>query len=161
QGLWEPADYDHGFRGEVTFREALEQSLNIPFARVGLAIGPPRIVSTAQRLGITSTLKPVPSIALGSSEVTLLELVRAYGVLAAGGNLAATRTIAGRKSADGAQQEAPSATVTRVADAAATFLVTSALEGAVQRGTGRALDASRFDGGIAGKTGTSNDWRDA
>jgi membrane carboxypeptidase/penicillin-binding protein len=49
----------------------------------------------------------------------------------------------------------------RVAEPAATFLVTSALQGAVERGTGRGLDAGRFDGDIAGKTGTSNDWRDA
>src|SRR6185436_21066894 len=59
------------------------------------------------------------------------------------------------------RHEADASTVTRVADPAATFLVTSALQGVVQRGTGRALDVSRFDGDIAGKTGTSNDWRDA
>ena len=161
QGDWRPADYDREFRGPVTFREALEQSLNVPFARIGLAIGPPRIVSTAQRLGITSKLNPVPSLALGSSEVTLLELVRAYGVLAAGGNLAETRTIAGTRDAGGAQRDAPTTTVARVADPAAAFLVTSALLGAVAHGTGRGLGARRFDGDIAGKTGTTNDWRDA
>jgi len=162
QGVWQPVDYDGGFRGDVTFRQALEQSLNVPFARVGLAIGPKRIAQTAQRLGITSDLKAVPSLALGSSEVTLLELVRAYGVLAAQGKLADTRTIVGRREKKGGDvEEAPASNVSRVADAAATFLVTSALEGAVQRGTGRALGAERFDGDIAGKTGTSNDWRDA
>jgi penicillin-binding protein 1B len=161
QGAWRPVNYDRDFRGEVTFRDALEQSLNVPFARVGLAIGPERIAATAQRLGVTSALNPVPSLALGSSEVTLLELVRAYGVLAAQGNLAAPRTILGARAADGSQRETPVSTVARVADPAATFLVTSALQGAVQRGTGRALNAGRFDGDIAGKTGTSNDWRDA
>ena len=161
EGVWQPVDYDRGFRGPVTLRQALEQSLNVPFARVGLAIGPERIASTAHRLGVTSKLKPVPSLALGSGEVTLLELVRAYGVLAAQGNLAPTRAVVGRRDADGAQHDAVAASVTRVADPAATFLVTSALEGAVQRGTGRGLDAGRFDGDIAGKTGTSNDWRDA
>src|SRR5581483_1151269 len=84
QGPWQPVDYDGTYRGEVTFREALEQSLNVPFARIGLAIGPERIVTTARRLGITSPLRAVPSIALGSNEVSLLELVRAYGVFAAG-----------------------------------------------------------------------------
>jgi penicillin-binding protein 1B len=161
QGDWQPLDYDGAFRGPVTFRQALEQSLNIPFARIGLAIGPARIASTAHRLGVTSKLNAVPSLALGSSEVTLLELVRAYGVLAAQGNIATTRTIVGRRDRDGAQHEAPAASVTRVADPAAAFLVTSALQGVVQRGTGRGLDVSRFDGDIAGKTGTSNDWRDA
>jgi penicillin-binding protein 1B len=161
QGDWQPVNYDRGFRGPVTFRDALEQSLNVPFARIGIAIGPARIASTARRLGITSTLNPVPSLALGSSEVTLLELVRAYGVLAAQGSLAPTRTIVGRRDGDGTLHAEPAANVARVADPAATFLVTSALEGAVQRGTGRALDVGRFDGDIAGKTGTSNDWRDA
>jgi membrane peptidoglycan carboxypeptidase len=161
QGDWEPVDYDGEFRGAVTFRHALEQSLNVPFVRVGLAIGPARVASTARRLGVESRLNPVPSLALGSSEVTLLELVRAYGVLAAQGELAETRTIAGRRDTDGVQHDAPAASVRRVADAAAAFLVTSALQGAVQRGTGRALDAGRFSGDIAGKTGTSSDWRDA
>jgi penicillin-binding protein 1A len=133
----------------------------VPFARIGLAIGPARIASTAHRLGVTSPLNAVPSLALGSSEVTLLELVRAYGVLAAQGNLASTRAIIGRRGGDGMPPAAPLVAVTRVADPAATYLVTSALQGAVQRGTGRGLDASRFDGDIAGKTGTSNDWRDA
>lgn len=161
QGEWQPTDYDGGFRGAVTFRQAMEQSLNIPFVRVGLAIGPKRIASTATRLGVTSKLNPVPSLALGSSEVSLLELVRAYGVLAAQGNLAETRTILGRRDRRGEQESAPDASVRRVAAPAATFLVTSALQGVVQRGTGRALGVDRFDGDIAGKTGTSNDWRDA
>ncbi|HEX7025451.1 MAG TPA: transglycosylase domain-containing protein, partial [Gemmatimonadales bacterium] len=88
-GIWQPDNYDHQFRGRVTVREAMEQSLNVPFARIGLTVGPARIVATARRLGITSPLAAVPSLALGSSEITLVELVRAYGVLAAGGQLAA------------------------------------------------------------------------
>jgi membrane peptidoglycan carboxypeptidase len=161
QGEWQPTDYDGGFRGPVTFRQAMEQSLNLPFVRVGMAIGPQRIASTATRLGVTSKMNPVPSLALGSSEVSLLELVRAYGVLAAQGNLAETRMILGRRDRKSEIVAAPVANVRRVADPAATFLVTSALQGVVERGTGRGIDAGRFDGGIAGKTGTSNDWRDA
>ena len=161
QGDWLPVNYDGGFRGEVSLREALEQSLNVPFARIGIEIGPERIAATARQLGVTSSLAPVPSLALGSSEVTLLELVRAYGVLATQGDLATTRTVTARVRSRGERHEAPAPEITRVADPAVTFLVTSALMGAVQRGTGRALDAGRFVGDIAGKTGTSNDWRDA
>jgi penicillin-binding protein 1B len=161
QGEWRPANYDGGFRGEVTLRTALEQSLNIPMVRVGMEIGPARIASTAKRLGVTSSLNPVPSLALGSSEVTLLELVRAYGALATEGELAATRSVLGRRVRGGSRTDAAPPTLTRVADPAATFLVTNALMGAVRRGTGRALDAGRFYGDVAGKTGTSNDWRDA
>lgn len=157
QGPWQPANYDGTFRGEVTLRQALEQSLNVPFARIGLALGPERIVSTAHRLGITSRLQAVPSLALGASEVTLLEMVRAYGVLATGGELAASRRILARARLGEPADAVTSPQVQRVADPAATWLVTSALQGVVSRGTGRGL--GRF--GVAGKTGTSNDWRDA
>ncbi len=94
-GVWQPMDYDQQFRGPVTFRDAMEQSLNVPFARIGLAVGPDRVAAMGKQVGITSPLRPVPSLALGSSEVTLLELARAYGVLADDGGLAATRSILG------------------------------------------------------------------
>ena len=161
QGTWRPVDYDGSYRGEVTFREALEQSLNVPFARIGLTIGPERIVATARRLGVTGPLHAVPSIALGSSEVTLLELVRAYGALAAAGSLAETRSIVARRDAGGDLYEAAAPNITQVASPATSFLVTSALMGVVRRGTGRALGERGFGGDSAGKTGTSNDWRDA
>src|SRR5262249_11592988 len=160
-GRWEPSNFDRSFRGEVTVREAIEQSLNVPFARIGLAVGPQRIVATAKRLGITSRLQAVPSLSLGSSEVTLLELVRAYGVCAAGGYLAATRTVLGGATLGKRAPDREPPDLTRVADPAETYLVTSALEGVITRGTGRALDADGRFGTLAGKTGTSNDLRDA
>lgn len=160
-GPWEPSNYDGSFRGRVTFREAMEQSLNVPFARIGLSVGPERIVATARRLGITSPLQPVPSLALGSSEVTLLELVRAYGVLAAGGRLAATHAVLGRARYGEDPRDQQPSEATQVINRAVAYLVTSSLEGVVSRGTGRALNQSGRWDGIAGKTGTSNDWRDA
>ena len=161
QGPWQPANYDRQFRGPVTFREAMEQSLNVPFARIGMTVGPDRIVATARDLGITSPLRAVPSLALGSSEVSLLELARAYGVLAAGGQLAETRAILGRVPQGQALPVPPAPSLTRAADPAVAFLVTSALQGVVARGTGAALNGSGRFGGLAGKTGTSSDWRDA
>ena len=160
-GPWQPANYDGTFRGPVTVRQAIEQSLNVPFARMGLELGPERVVATARRLGITSDLRAVPSLALGSSEVTLLELVRSYGVFAAEGLLAPTRTILGhRRGEEEVQASARSAPV-QVADPASVFLVTTALEGAVIRGTASGLAGTGYRGDLAGKTGTSNDWRDA
>ena len=162
-GPWEPTDYDGEFRGPVTLRQAMEQSLNVPFARIGLAVGPDRIVAAARRLGITSPLRAVPSLALGSSEVTLMELVRAYGVFAAGGQLAMLRTIAGKARYGEEVVETAAVQAGRAVDPAVAYLVTSTLEGVVTRGTGRALNQDgRFGGeGIAGKTGTSSEWRDA
>lgn len=161
RGTWEPLDYDGTFRGTVTLREALEQSLNIPFARIGLEVGPQRIASTAHTLGITSKLDAVPSLALGSSEVTLLEMVRAYGVFATGGKLTDSRWILSWRDPTGVTRDGPRPHVAEVTDAASAFLVTSALQGVVDHGTGAALHPHRFGGDIAGKTGTSNNWRDA
>ncbi len=160
-GPWQPTNYDGRFRGPVTFREAMEQSLNVPFARIGLLVGPSRIVETARRLGITSPLHPVPSLALGSSEVTLLELVRAYGVLAASGDLVSTRTVLATARFGDTVAVGTEPTMERVIDPAVAYLVTSTLEGAVTRGTGRALNADHRFEAVAGKTGTTNDWRDA
>jgi 1A family penicillin-binding protein len=160
-GPWQPVDYDGEYRGPVTVREAMEQSLNIPFARIGITVGPQKIVETARQVGITSKLDAVPSIALGSSGVTLLEMVRAYGVLATGGDLSPTTMLAGRAHYGDSAIAMATTTATRVVDPAVAYLVTSALEGVVQRGTGRALEAQGHNGAIAAKTGTSNNGRDA
>jgi penicillin-binding protein 1B len=161
QGPWQPTNYDGEFHGPVTFRHAMEESLNVPFARIGLAVGPARIAETAKRLGITSPLHAVPSLALGSSEVSLLELVRAYGVLAAGGDLAEPRTVLGQGRSGARFEDTVSARVARVVEPAVAYLVTSTLEGVVSHGTGRALNEDGQFQAVAGKTGTSNDWRDA
>ena len=83
--MWAPMNHDMGFRGEVTVREALELSLNVPMVHLGDTVGHTQIISTARRMGITSPLEPEPSLPLGSFEVTLLEMARAYAVLASGG----------------------------------------------------------------------------
>jgi len=160
-GLWQPTNYDGRFRGPLSMREALERSLNVPFARLGMAVGPERIVDTSRKLGIESRLNPVPSLALGSSEVTPLEMTRAFGVLAAEGfradlqtNLAvvdAAGDIVQRMEVDGEQ----------VYDPAEAYLVTSALRGAVERGTGQSLRTWGYRGPVAAKSGTTNDFRDA
>ncbi|HSR15975.1 MAG TPA: PBP1A family penicillin-binding protein, partial [Gemmatimonadales bacterium] len=160
-GQWQPANYDRDFRGEVTFRDALEQSLNVPFARIGLAIGPERIVAAGRTLGITSPLRPVPSLALGTSEVTPLELTRAYGVFATGGYRADIRTVLGTARPGRIEWLTAPPPAGPAVDPAVAYLVTSALEGVITRGTGRALAGLGEWGGLAGKSGTSDNWRDA
>lgn len=160
-GLWQPANYDGQFRGRVSFREALERSLNVPLARVGLEVGPERIVSTARSLGVRGTLQPVPSLALGSSEVSPFDLTRAFGVLAAEGyraNAQTTLAVLGPYGEVVSQFERDGE---RVIGAAAAYLVTSALEGAVNRGTGRGLRSMGYRGPLAAKSGTTNEYRDA
>ncbi|NIM49978.1 MAG: PBP1A family penicillin-binding protein [Gemmatimonadales bacterium] len=160
-GLWQPVNYDKQFRGPVSFREALERSLNVPFARIGVAIGPDRIVQTARKLGIESRLNPVPSLALGSSEVTPLEMARAFGVMAANGFRADLHPTLGVLDREGNVLERLEVTGDEVYSPAETYLVTSALEGAVERGTGQALRRLGYRGSVAAKSGTTNNFRDA
>ncbi len=148
-GVWEPANYDRSFSGPVTLREALERSLNVPFARLGVEVGPENIVATARDMGIESSLNPYPSLALGASEVSPLELTRAFGVLASGGFRPELRSVY-TDPTDGEQVYEP----------AETYLVTSALRGAVERGTGRGIRDLGFHGDVAAKSGTTNDYRD-
>jgi|CXWL01.1.fsa_nt_gi penicillin-binding protein 1B len=161
RGLWQPSNYDGDFRGPVTVRAAMEQSLNVPFVRIGMAVGPEAIAATAKRLGITAPMPLVPSLALGSAEVSLLELVRAYGVLANGGSLATTRMVLSTTKRGDAPLTANAPTVTAVADPATAWLVTSALQGVVDHGTGASLQERVDVSRLAGKTGTSSDWKDA
>src|SRR5690606_3476376 len=85
RGVWKPANYDHRFRGPLPLREALARSLNNATVHVLLDIGIGPVVDLARRLGIRSPIAPYPSLALGTSPVTLLEITRAYAVFAAGG----------------------------------------------------------------------------
>jgi penicillin-binding protein 1B len=160
-GSWRPVNYDGEYRGLVTVRAAIEQSLNVPVARLGLAIGPARVVETARRLGVTSPLAPVPSVSLGSYEVSMVEVARAYATLASGGVLPSLLTWTDVVHADGRIVEERTPDAVRVFDPAEVYLVTSALEGAVDRGTAAPLRSLGFRGQIAGKTGTSSDYRDA
>ncbi len=132
----------------------------MPFARLGLAVGPERIVETARNLGVESPLMPVPSLALGASEVTLLELTRAYGVLAAQGYRADPVPFYGALAPDGSLLHRTDASGQPVYDPAEAYLVTSALRGAVEWGTGRSLRALGFQGEVAAKSGTTNGYRD-
>jgi penicillin-binding protein 1B len=157
---WGPQNHDEGYRGEVTLRQAIEDSLNVPMIRLGQDVGLRRTIETARKLGIRSRLRPVPSLVLGTFEVSLLEMTRAYAVLAAGGRIADVRSVSFvTNSASDVIDDVP---VKRrwVVDAQGVFLVTSALEGAVNRGTGRRVRAHGYRGPLAGKTGSSDDYRD-
>lgn len=161
QGLWRPVNYDGSYGGAVTLREALEHSLNVPLARVGLAVGPEHIAEAGSMLGIESPLHAVPSLALGASEVTLLELTRAYGVFAAYGYRTGSVNTLAVVDPSGKVVRRATLAGQRVLSPAVAYLVTSALQGVVEHGTGQALRALGVAGPVAGKTGTTNDDRDA
>ena len=157
---WGPENHDGEYRGEVTLRQAIELSLNLPIVRLGQDVGLRRTIRAARRLGIKSRLRAVPSLALGTFEVTPIEMTQAYAVLAAGGRRAALRSVRYVTDRDGnVLLENPVERAWTV-DAQGAFLVTSALEGAIDRGTGRTVRNHGYRGPVAGKTGSSDDYRD-
>jgi penicillin-binding protein 1B len=159
-GPWEPANFDKEFHGSVGVRQAVERSLNVATARLALDVGIERVADVARRLGITSPLPLVPSLALGVADVSPLELARAYATLANGGIRPQIRTFDDLVDASGRTVARAEIDFERVLDAGTAYLVTSLLEGAVDRGTGAGVRRAGIEGPVAGKTGTTDDERD-
>jgi len=161
EGPWRPANFDGRHRGPVTLRQALEQSLNVPIARLGLEVGLVRVVETARRLGLTSPLRPVPAVSLGTFEVTPLEITAAYAAFANGGVRVEPRHTLAVLRPDGRVRGGQDVQRERALAEAESYLVVSALRGVVERGTARSLRTLGVDAELAGKTGTSDGARDA
>ncbi len=158
---WTPQNYDRRYHGSVAIWDALVQSLNVPFARLGMQTGLPQVVEVAHRAGIDSPLQAVPSLALGTSEVSVLELTSAYGTLAAQGRRTAPYFIERIVGPDGTIVESHQGESVAVFAPQPVFLVTQMLEAVLVEGTGRASHAMGFNGPGAGKTGTSEKNQDA
>ena len=155
-GPWQPRNFDRQFHGSVPMREALERSFNVATARLGQDVGIPRVIDVARRLGITSRLPEVPSLVLGTAEVSPLEVVRAYATLASGGVLPEVQSIEDLVGPGGETLERRRLRFERVLDAGTAFLATSALRGVVERGTAAGLRSKGLRGPIAAKTGTTD-----
>jgi penicillin-binding protein 1A len=158
-GKWRPHNYTNKYLGEVSLAYALAESINTVAVQVAQRAGIPQVIAVANRLGITSDLAPDASIALGTNEVNLLELVSAYAPFANGGNgvLAYGITeitdtsgrVIYRRSGSGPGQVIPPDEV---------GLMDGMLAGVIARGTGKAAALPRP---VAGKTGTTQDYKDA
>ena len=155
---WEPKNFDNKWYGWVTMRFALENSLNAATIRLEERVDPENIVALAHRLGIESALQPTPSLTLGSSDVTLLEMASAYGVFASGGVRAAPMAILKVTDSKGnvLQDNVPQRTVVLSPEVA--YMMADLLKGNVRRGTGAAANLGIPQGG---KTGTTDDYRNA
>jgi penicillin-binding protein 1B len=157
---WEPRNIDGQFHGPVTVRRALEQSLNIPAVRVTLDLGARRVADVAHAVGINHPLAPVPSLALGTSEVTLLEITSAFATLANGGIRMPPTGLAADLSAVGPAL-APLPASGRAVSPESAFMITHLLRGVMRRGTGAGSAAWGLQDITAGKTGTTDGLRDA
>jgi len=159
-GKWKPENYTKRYRGPMTIREALKLSINTIAAQVGAEVGPSRVAALARRFGMSSDLREVYSLALGSSEVNLLELTSAFTVFANDGLHRPPHTImAITDTSERRLFTRRDPRPERVYSRDFARQMTSILHDVVETGTGY---AARFDGReLAGKTGTSQDYRDA
>ena len=159
-GKWTPSNYDEQYRGPVTLSEALTKSLNTVAAQLVMEAGPKNVAKTAKRLGIESKLQTNASIALGTSEVTLTELTAAYAPFMNGGYKATPHVIRRVTTADGkVLYENTYDNPPRVLKPEIIAMMNGMLTRVVREGTGRRAQLARHR--VAGKTGTSQAFRDA
>ena len=157
---WSPRNEGAGYRGAVPLRDALALSMNAAAARLNMTVGPRKTAAVAQRLGIRSPLRADASLALGTSEVTLIELTGAYGVLANGGRSVDTHLVSRVQTAAGKvlYEHRPDAANVLVAPLHVAAM-NDMLGAVLASGTGKR--AALPGHAAAGKTGTSQDFRDA
>ncbi|MBK3401684.1 PBP1A family penicillin-binding protein [Methylorubrum populi] len=159
-GEWEPQNSNNRFRGALPLRSAFALSVNTIAAQLGEEVGLAAIIAEARRLGVQSDLPEVPSLALGTADVTLIEMTRAYaGVLGPGVPVEPylVRTVRGNTPQPLYQRSAPKPGTTM--DAQVQSMMLDSLQAVVESGTGK---AARVNGlAVGGKTGTSQDYRDA
>src|SRR5947209_355120 len=158
---WKPENYTHEYLGPVTLQKALANSLNTVSVRLTMEVGPQAVVRTAHRLGIASKLEPNASIALGTSEVSVMELVSAYVPFANGGIAVAPHVIDKVRIANGNKliYKAFNPGLGRVIDERHVAMMNQMMQETLTSGTARKAALAGWPS--AGKSGTSQDYRDA
>ena len=156
---WSPKNYKNEYIGEVTLREAFSKSINTVAVKISETIGREKVIDVAKSMGITSPILNSPSLALGTSEVTLLELTSAYNVLANNGNGVFSYGIRSIEDTDGEILFSRKLQGTgKVLESSIVGKMTRMMEQTIESGTGRNAKLNRP---AAGKTGTSQSLRDA
>jgi penicillin-binding protein 1B len=158
---WEPGNYNDEYFGTVTFRRALEKSLNSATARIAREVGIKRVSEIAHRLGVQSPLPAVPSLSLGAAEVTPLEVAYAFSTLANNGVRARPLAVKQVTDADAKVREKRDIKVDKVLTPQLAFIMNHLLRGVLDRGTADVARRWGFTRPAAGKTGTTNDYKDA
>ena len=157
---WKPENYNGQYAGTVTLRQAIAHSLNTVAGRLAIAVGPQAVIDTAAKLGISTQMPPVPAIALGTAEISLLELTGAYAPFANGGVGVIAHVITRIETTDGQvlYQNIPAGPGQVVAPEHVAMM-NDMLTTAVDIGTGKRAQLPGWQ--IAGKTGTTQSNRDA
>lgn len=157
--VWSPPNYDLQYKGAVTLRWGLEESRNIVTAKILNYISPQIGVDYCKKFGITSTIYPYPSLALGAFEIKLIELVSAFSTFPNKGIRMSPHFITRIEDKDGNVLEEVSPESQEVISPQIAYIMTNMLQGVIRRGTGQA--AKWLKKPLAGKTGTTDDFSDA
>jgi penicillin-binding protein 1B len=159
---WEPANYDKTFHGVVPLRTALAHSYNAAAARLGTELGVERVLANVKKLGVEREFKPFASALLGAVELSPLEVAQMYQTIASGGFRSPLRAIREVTTQEGKPLQRYALAVEQAFAPEPMYLLTAALQGVVREGTGQALKHYLpEDVGAAGKTGTTDEQRDA
>jgi penicillin-binding protein 1B len=160
--VWEPQNYDKKSHGNVNLYQALVNSYNIPTVRLGMDLGLDTIADTLKKMGQAPKKPWLPSMLLGSIEMSPVQVAQIYHTLASGGFYTPARAIRGIYRPDGERLQRYQLTIEQRLDTGAVFLLNKILQGTVSQGTGKSLAGwVSPDLAFAGKTGTSNDFRDS
>ena len=157
---WSPVNFERTYQGQVTVVEALFESLNVPTAYVGNLLGPPLMVKTAHEMGIHEDLPAVLPMAIGADEMTLLELTSAYQVFASLGSESSPYAVESVVDASGHEVYRHAPDAHQVIDLNVAYLMTGALKAVLRYGTGASSQRLGVDFPAAGKTGTTQDFKD-
>jgi penicillin-binding protein 1B len=159
---WKPENFDKQLRGQVTIVRALTQSLNLPTVRLGLDVGLDKVARTFEQLGLEEPPAELPSMLLGATNLSPFDVAQMYNTLANGGFRSPLRTVRAVVDADGQALKAPELEVAEAVSPEAVYTLDRMLIEVMERGTGRAAKRNLPAGlVVAGKTGTSNDYRDS
>jgi penicillin-binding protein 1B len=160
--VWKPANFDKLVRGNMPAVRALTQSLNLPTVNLGLEVGLGRVARAFVQLGLDEKPAEYPSMLLGATNLSPFEVAQMYNTLANGGFRSPLRAVRAVLAESGKALKAPQLEVTQAAPAEAVYAVDRMLVEVMSRGTGRPARKSLPEGlVVAGKTGTSNDYRDS
>ena len=159
---WAPQNYDQQFRGQVSLRAALVHSYNVPTVNLGLALGVPAVMANLQRLGVERELPPFASSLLGANALSPLEVTQVYQTLAGDGFYTPLRAIQAVLTAAGEPLQRYPLNVEQVVKPAPLYLLTRTLQDVVREGTAASLKQYLPPAiEAAGKTGTTDDFRDS
>ncbi|MCD6042268.1 MAG: penicillin-binding protein, partial [Burkholderiales bacterium] len=159
---WEPANYDHKYHGEVPLRMALAHSYNVAAARLGTDLGVERVIDNVRRLGVDRPLRPFASTLLGAVELSPFEVAQMYQTIASGGFRSPLRAIREVTTQEGKPLARFELAVEQAFAPEPVFLLAAAMQDVVREGTGQGL--KNFlppEAAVAGKTGTTDEQRDA